>query len=298
MADREKTLRDSARASGNFLRSGNGNLALLVRIAIVLIATIAVWLVVIEGLGPFFGPAYSDRVGHATRAVLISALAIPLVLLAWRYLDRRPWEELRLTSLRVGLGPMLFGAVFWLVFAGIGMLVSLYFGLASISFGEPSADLLFLMLYLPALVFLYEALPEELIFREYFYRNFSERFSRWMAVVGQAFLFTLFGAAIGAAGSVDRIILFFTFSLTLGILRVITDNLWASIGFHLAFQYVTQFIAAATRDGFITIEGFGNLQIVAFWLLPIVLGGFVLFVGSMLRGDTRWRRREMEEIAY
>lgn len=298
MANRENSLGKWARASSDFLRSGNGDLALSLRIALVFIAAVAVWLVVVEGLSPFFGPAYSDRVGHATRAVLVSALAVPLVLLAWRYLDRRPWEDLRLTSLGAGFGPLLFGMVFWLVSAGAGLFVSLYFGLASISFGEPSTGLLWLLLYLPLLVFLYEALPEELIFRGYFYRNLSERFSRWMAVVGQAILFTLFGAAIGAAGSVDRIILFFTFSLTLGILRMITDNLWSSIGFHVAFQYVTQFIAAATEDGFITIESAGNLQILAFWLFPIVLGGFALIIWSVFRGNMGRRRPERDEAGY
>jgi len=82
------------------------------RVAVVFLAAVLVWLLVVEGLGPFFGPAYSDRVGHAIRAVLTSALAVPLVALARRYLDRRPWGGLRLTSLRLGWRPLLWGMVF------------------------------------------------------------------------------------------------------------------------------------------------------------------------------------------
>ena len=86
--------------------------SLFLRVAVVFLAADLVWLLVVEGLGPFFGPAYSDRVGHAIRAVLTSALAVPLVALARRYLDRRPWGGLRLTSLRLGWRPLLWGMVF------------------------------------------------------------------------------------------------------------------------------------------------------------------------------------------
>src|SRR5688500_3220465 len=56
--------------------------SLSLRITIVFLAAVLVWLLGVEGLDPFFGPAYSDRVGHAVRAVLTSALAVPLVALA------------------------------------------------------------------------------------------------------------------------------------------------------------------------------------------------------------------------
>lgn len=90
----------------------------------------------------------------------------------------------------------------------------------------------------------------------------------------------------------DRIVLFFTFSIVLGVLRVITGSLWASIGFHLAFQWVTQLNAAAVRDGLVRIEGQPTLELVAFWFFPIVLGSAVLVAASVLRGRTGWRERE------
>ena len=213
-----------------------GRLNLFWRVAVVFLAVTLVWLFVTQGLGSFFGPAYSDRVGHAVRAVLTSALVVPLIFLARRYLDRRSWEGLRFTSLRTGWRWLLFGMVFWLVAAGLGLVVTVVLGWTRISLGTPSVGIQLLFLYLPVLVFLYEALPEELIFRGYLYRNLSARYARWVSVLAQATLFTLWGAAIAAAGSVDRVVLFFTFSVALGILRVISGNLWATIGFHLAFQ--------------------------------------------------------------
>jgi uncharacterized protein len=262
------------------------------RVAVVFVAVTLVWLFVAQGFGSLFGPAYSDRVGHAVRAVLTSALVVPLILLSRRYLDRRPWEGLRLTSLRAGWRWLLFGMVFWLVAAGLGLAVILALGWTRISFGAPGAGILLLVLYLPLLVFLYEALPEELIFRGYFYRNLSARYARWISVPAQAALFTLWGTAIGAAGSVDRVILFFTFSIVLGILRVISGNLWATIGFHLAFQWVTQFVSAAVREGSLRIAEQPTLELIVFWFFPIVLGSVVLVAASLVRGRAGWRERD------
>ena len=262
------------------------------RVAIVFVAVIVIWLFVIEGLGSFFGPAYSDRVGHFVRAVAISALVVPLILLARRHLDRRPWAGLRLTSLRVGWRPALFSAIFWLVTAGLGLTLTLALGWARIAVSTPDAGIVLLALYLPLLVFFYEALPEELIFRGYFYRNLATRYALWLAVVLQAVLFTLWATAIGAAGSVDRLILFFTFSIVLGILRALTGNLWASIGFHLAFQWVTQLYSAAVRQGSLQVEAQATLDLVVFWLFPIVLGSVALVMMSAIRNRgqvARWR---------
>ena len=262
------------------------------RVVVVFTAVVGIWLFVVEVLGSFSGPAYADRVGHAVRAAAVSALVVPLIILSRRYLDRRPWSGLRLTPLGAGWRVALFGAVFWLVAAGIGLTVTLALGWTSIEVSAPSAGIVLLALYLPLLVFLYEALPEELIFRGYFYRNLAARYPRWLALLMQAALFTLFGAAVGAAGTVDRVILFFTFSVVLGILRVVTGNLWTAIGFHLAFQWVTQLYSAAIREGTLRVEAQATLDLVVFWLFPIVLGSVVLLVAAAVRQRTGWRNPE------
>ncbi len=262
------------------------------RVTVVFIAVIVIWLFVVGGIGSFSGPAYADRVGHAVRAVAISAMVIPLIIVSRRYLDCRPWSGLRLTSLADGGRVALFGAVFWLVAAGIGLTVTLALGWASIEFSAPSTGIVLLALYLPLLVFFYEALPEELIFRGYFYRNLAARYPRWLALLMQAALFTLFGAAVGAAGTVDRVILFFTFSVVLGILRVVTGNLWTAIGFHLTFQWVTQLYSAAVREGTLRVEAQATLDLVVFWLFPIVLGSIALIAATAVRQRTGWRNSE------
>ena len=114
-------------------------------------------------------------------------------------------------------------------------------------------------------------------------------------MLAQATLFTLWGAAIGAAGSVDRVVLFFTFSVALGILRVISGNLWATIGFHLAFQWVTQLVSAV-REGSLQIAEQPTLELVVFWFFPIVLGSIALIAASAVRGDADWRGHDPDPL--
>ncbi|MDQ3794220.1 MAG: hypothetical protein M3316_00835 [Actinomycetota bacterium] len=54
-----------------------GRLGLFWRVVIVFLAVTLVWLFVVEGLSPFFGSAYSNRVGHVVRALLTSARVVP-----------------------------------------------------------------------------------------------------------------------------------------------------------------------------------------------------------------------------
>jgi membrane protease YdiL (CAAX protease family) len=263
---------------------------LLLRLGAVFAAACLIWIAVYTALAPL-GEVHTNRLGHAARALVTVALTVPMVVLARRYLDRRPWRGMGLTCPRWAL----VGGACWLAAAALGTTLTLGLGWATVAAGTWPTPTLLLAIYLPVLVFLFEALPEELVFRGHLYRNLADRFPRWLAVLGQAVLFTAFGVLIGAAGSVDRIVLFFTFSLTLGALRAVTGSLWAPIGFHLAFQYVTQLAAAATRDGALLVEGFPDLQFVAFWLLPIVGGGLVLAVLGARR--SRWREREPDPVA-
>jgi hypothetical protein len=94
---------------------------------------------------------------------------------------------------------------------------------------------------------------------------------------------------------VQRLVLFFTFALTLGALRAVTGSVWAPIGFHLVFQYVAQYLVATGRDGALVVDGRENLELVALWLFPIVIGGIVVGVVGMRRG-VGWRRREPDPV--
>jgi len=172
----------------------------------------------------------------------------------------------------------------YLIPAGLAVAAFVAIGRLEIGLrGSPGRAILS-VLALMLLVLLYEALPEELIFRGYLYRNLATALPNWAAVLGQAALFTLFGIAVGAAGTVDRIALFFAFAGVQGIIRVVTGSIWAPIGFHLAFQTPEQ-IFGPHWDRF-TVNDVALLQQIALGLIPLALGVAAI---QLLGGSSRNR---------
>lgn len=109
-----------------------------------------------------------------------------------------------------------------------------------------------------ATVLLFEALPEELVFRGYIYRNFSSRHRRWVAAIFTTALFVLlplvlvriqsgvFSMEINIGGSssitVPYLITMMIFGFFVLYLRVLTDTIWTGMGFHLAFVYMNRLV--------------------------------------------------------
>lgn len=239
------------------------------RVAIVLIVATLIWRLAFFFGGAIFGGTSSDYqlYRHIAHALLVFALAVPAVLLLWTWLDRRPFSELGLGSPKSAWKDFLIGAGIWLVPASVGAALCLAFGWVTIEIVRPLGDILAFVPLLALLVFLYEAFPEELIFRGYIYANLAQRLKGYRVVLVQAALFTLWGVAIGAAASWDRIAFFFFASWMLGSLRMISGSVWATVGFHVAFQTVAQLLLNESR-GFFQIEGTGILQFVAIGIVP------------------------------
>ncbi|MEH1166034.1 CPBP family intramembrane glutamic endopeptidase [Micromonospora sp. CPCC 205539] len=257
-------------------------LALHWRILIVFAGALVVWLFLYHGA--VLGRDY-DRPTHVIRAIVTTALVVPLVVVARRLLDRRPWAGLGLPSLRTGWRHLLLGMACWLIPAAVGFALCLGFDWVEIGLRTSVGDVVRVAALLVVLVFLYEALPEELIFRGYLHRNLATRLSAWQAVLGQAVLFTLFGFLVGAATSLDRLAIFFVFALVLGGFRVATGDIWAGIGFHLAFQTVAQLVGDI--GAVFVVTGAGVLALVALGGLPFSLGW--LFLERRYRDRLNWQ---------
>ena len=233
-------------------------------------------------------PADYSRAGHVVRSVASLVVYVALVVAARRLLDRRPLAGLGLEPFPRAWRPLLLGVVAWLVPAAVGVALCLGLGWARIML-EGSAGALAAVLALRlALALIYEALPEELLFRGYLYRNLATVVRRWLAVVGQAVLFALWGVMIGAAGSVDRVALFFVFSIALGVIRVRSGSVWAPIGFHLAFQAAAQSVGPI--EGVVAVTDLETLLAVAFVVVPFALG--LLIVELVHRAPPGWRERD------
>lgn len=249
--------------------TGGRRLHLVWRVAIVFGAATLIWLF-IHWLGDaLFGADY-DRGRHVASAVAATVLTVPMVVVAYRYLDRLPWSGLRRGSPGTVGRLLLLGMAGYLIPAGLAVAAITAAGGLTIGLRGSPAEAVLSVLALAVLVFLYEALPEELVFRGYLYRNLATALPRWAAVLAQAALFTLFGVAAGAAGSVDRVVLFFAFACVQGIIRAVTDTLWVPVGFHLAFQTAEQLVGPSW-DRF-AVSDLDLLQRIALGLVPLALG--------------------------
>ncbi|MBM2622786.1 CPBP family intramembrane metalloprotease [Actinoplanes sp. LDG1-06] len=236
------------------------------RIAIVFTAATLIWLAVFALSDALWGRGY-DRGRHVASAFAISALVVPMVLLAYRRLDRVPWEKLRKARSRTASRLFGLGAAGYLIPAAVAVTACVLLGWLTI---EPRGSVpvtILSALALIGLVFLYEALPEELVFRGYLYRTLVSVMPAWVAVFAQAALFTLFGVIIGAAGSVDRVVLFFGFAVVQGFIRQVTGSLWAPIGFHVAFQACEQLVGDAWNR--FVVDDLALLQQFALGLIPL-----------------------------
>ena len=268
---------------------------LFLRIAAVMAGSVLIWyaLTLLDELLPV-EPGGGGNLTHWMNALVAFALAVPMVWAARRYLDRRPWSGLRLTGPREACRPFLVGALSWLLPAALGLGTALVLG-ASVTPSAPAAQIVLSLLVLTLLVLIYEAVPEELIFRGYLFRNLNTALSAWLAVVAQAVLFTLWGTGLWVLGNgwevlAERLPLFFGMGLVLGGIRLVTGNVWACVGFHLAFQVAAQ---ALLSWGLFEVEGLDTVMGTVF-LLPFVLG---LTVTMLFVRDTGiWSGRVLDPV--
>jgi membrane protease YdiL (CAAX protease family) len=259
-------------------------LPLLWRVTLVWIASTLIWLLIGEIAHARFGWDYS-RSAHHLRAFLATALTIPLIVGARYFLDRRPWASLGLGSLRSGWRPLLIGMVCWLVPAAIGTMICLLLGWTTMTPNAPLDDIFLTAISLLVLVFIYEALPEELIFRGYFFRNLANAMPLWLAILLQAILFTLWGLANGGENSLERSLLFFSFAIVVGIFRAKTGSVWGAIGFHLAFQTVAQLFGTVGNQ--FTMSNPQALMVFAFSILPFAAS--ITLLNLFYKNRPNWR---------
>ncbi len=225
---------------------------------------------------PLFGPY--TLANHAVRAALMTVLIIAAVAAVCRLVVRRSITSLGLPPDRA-LAQLGLGVLLWLGPALVTTLVLLAVGAVSLTPRQSPGEILFRFLSLIVLVALFEAIPEELVFRGFLYASLAEVWPRWAAVLGQAVLFTGAGVISGAAGTPERVLMFALFSLTLGCIRVLTGMVWTTMGFHLAFQTVAQGVVGKADLRPFTVVGEDWLSGLAFILVPFVLAiaGAVLY---------------------
>ncbi len=250
------------------------------RVSLVWLLMVAIWMLLPVLRDVFWGTGrggYSFG-GHVMSAFLATALAVPVVL-ARRKIDGGSIKSLGLDFSPSSIRFFAVGALAFLLPSALGFAIVLGLGWASLTPLVPVGEIVLFVPVLIILVFFLEALPEELAFRGYIQGNLERPLGYWGAIVAQAVLFALWGAALWTlatgAAAVDRLVMFFLVSIVLGMVRSATGSVWTSIGLHLGFQTVAQLMLNAER-GFFLVEGVEMLQFVALGVVPFSLAVLVV----------------------
>jgi hypothetical protein len=143
-------------------------------------------------------------------------------------------------------------------------------------------------------VFFFEALPEELVFRGYIYRNLNTTLRRWAAGAVTVALFVLLPIVLVAiqrnilgmeiqVGPSDRItggylITMMFFAAFVQYLRILTGTVWTGIGFHLHFVFLNRLLGPRETNLIrltdLTTEG--PMQVTLIITVLLVLAALVL----------------------
>lgn len=207
---------------------------------------------------------------QAMAAVICLVLAVSLIVLLRRRVDRLPLSGLGLT--RGVAGPRAFGLGVVVTGGSAVALLGVGTWVGWLTWGQFDTSRVVEFLVVNALIAVaLEAFPEELVFRGYVYDTLNQALRRWTAFLATVVLFTFAGAAssivYAAVGTllgenmpapgfapagedpVAYAILYPIFGVALLIARITTGSLWTSIALHLTYLTVIRVtIDGASRD--------------------------------------------------
>lgn len=233
-----------------------------------------------------------SRLRFGIQAVIMSGLVVPGVWLLRRKLDQRPFAGLEMLGFSRSLKGFGLGSGLILVPTAITMVSIVVFGWAKLTVNPaPGAVAAITIGILNA--FFFEALPEELLFRGYIFRNLNGVMRKWTASITTVALFVLLPILlvqiqshwlgmeiqIGPSDHITTsyLVIMLVFGSFLQYLRVMTGTVWTGIGFHLFFLMANR-IMGIKDSSFIVMSDMtaseGPMQ-------AVLIGSVVLCFGAL-----------------
>ncbi len=191
------------------------------------------------------------------QAIIMSGLVLPGIWFLWKGMDRQSTISIGLGDFKQSLMKFAFGAGLIAVPLTLTVLTTEIAGWGNVQLnineGFYQTTLLGLLI-----TFLFEALPEEMLFRGYIFSNLNVQYKKWVSAILAVGLFVLLPLFIlpiqkwvlgmegdlGGSSTVtlSYIITMFLFGSFTQYLRVLTGSVWTGIGFHLLFVYLNRLI--------------------------------------------------------
>ncbi|MDX2361516.1 MAG: CPBP family intramembrane metalloprotease [Crocinitomicaceae bacterium] len=158
-------------------------------------------------------------------------------------------------------------------------------------------------------VFFFEALPEELLFRGYIFSNLNTKYKRWISALITIGLFAILPVILGfvqkyvigmdiAFGGSDTITLSYFlnmifFGAFVQYLRILTGSVWTGIGFHLIFVFMNHLIGLEPTN-FIQVSDFDSEVPVQITLLSSIA---LVFITLLLYPKITKRKLGWKELS-
>jgi membrane protease YdiL (CAAX protease family) len=178
-----------------------------------------------------------DRAFTAIAAIAVAGAIATFVYCLRRWVDRRPWRELGLRLEARAVPQFLGGLILAGATVGAAIAVSMALGWAKPHPYRLDAVAAGMLAFQLGAILLTEALPEELVFRGYVFRNLADALPLWRAWLLTGLTFgSLHVLSHGGANSVQQQLLYAAMAAGLGLLatsvRIVTGTLWVGIGLH------------------------------------------------------------------
>lgn len=254
--------------------------------------------------------------GQLARALVCAAIAVALIVLLRKGVDRLPMAGLGLTGLGKSVRSFALGVAVTGGSAAAMFALGTALGWLRWSAADWPVLLRFLALNL-VIAFLFEALPEELTMRGYVYRSLNAGLRRWTAALLTTVLFLIVPAAAtvvqavaaallgnrpvipsiapGGQDPVEYLVLLAFFGFALVVARIATGSLWTNIALHLTFLSANRItVAGESYDSGLSTQ---TTTPDALLLIPLylLLSAAIFVALARLRGRRMgWRERETE----
>ncbi|NVK52847.1 MAG: CPBP family intramembrane metalloprotease [Flavobacteriaceae bacterium] len=228
---------------------------------------------------------------YLLQGLILSSLIITSIWFIRTKLDKRHPHSIGVGILSQALLKFGLGLGLFLIPITITIITTILFDWATITFN--TVTLMPILVSVLAIV-LFEAIPEEFIFRGYIYSNLNTIFKRWKASLITIGLFIAFPIIIvqiqrvlgievqignASAITLKYLITLLLFSLFVQYLRVLTNSIWAGVGFHLFIVFMNR-LMGTSKNHLIQLSDVNDetpMQIIFSVLLLIVFIGLLLY---------------------
>ncbi len=222
----------------------------------------------------FDGQKFAGNVLWHIAAGLFLSILICVLIITMLHMERGKNDFSWRRTIPGNLKNLSFGFLCWIIPAAISMCVLIAAGQTVIIQQTASSALIVSFFTLLVAVFFMEAFPEEIV-RGYLYSRLEASFSPWAALLAQTVLFTLFAFFVGSLYSTDQLLFIPGFGFLLGYFRMLSGDIWFSMGFHAAIMTITQLISPMRQ--LIEVDGnFFLVRFLSFMLIPAIVSSIIL----------------------